>query len=457
MKNLWILTEERPKNNVLLDILRLKYSNINTKPNDLQIIPRIINGKFQFIYDIKNIVIPEIKNIYLKIVSGKSSFVDYLVVLQDNEPKDDDKDINILYAVEETKTTDNQSRNTAVYQRATKFVYLDLYYPNIKKYMLYNYTNNNTNKKPSDTNIFGTNMMLTIGVNFHGKDISNYFKKFKTVDDLINFKSSMKSPPANNTPITITKESNIIKISGMLSKPSTKGNIAHDPNIGALSLISKSLRMLGWKDEIIITNHGVKQEYIDKTKGRNKFLYLCNNLDIKLENINININIKPDLYWYYENKSEKIVSIFTHIYCENNDLISIYENHAGCERGYFYTNENQPLIIPKKCSKQNKINIPDLILYSPLDKEIIIIEAKQYSKINAGINALNTYNSIENHFIKKYYEKCNVTKWVILFGENDKNLIKNEKVLLYLTKDGDIMINKNSPKIFKNIFKNNTI
>ena len=107
--------------------------------------------------------------------------------------------------IEETKTSDEESRNTGVYQRGSKFVYINAYYKNIKLYMLYNEElGGREDKRPSDTSIFGTNILLTLGVNIVGKDTSRWFYRFNGLDELINFKNNMRQPPANNVPIIIT-------------------------------------------------------------------------------------------------------------------------------------------------------------------------------------------------------------------------------------------------------------
>lgn len=332
MSNLWILTEERPKKEVISNILKLEKPELDT--SNIAIIPRIENNRFKFIYDIHGVTYPGAKNIYIKTVSGKSSFFDFILFLKDEKPEPSDGEDNILYVVEETKTNDKESRNTGIYQRASKFVYVDLHYPNVTRYMLYNNESEESDDiKPSDTNIFGTNMLLTIGANFCGKNMK-WFNPFKSINELINFKSSMRKPPKGNVPINIIKYDDYIEISGRLSKPKNKGNIGHDPNIGALSIIAKTLRTLGWDKQILITKHGVSQSYVNKTKGQNKFIYICKLLNIEMENITLPEDIKiPNDYWKYEAKSEKISSIFTHIHAENNDFIGIYENHAGCERG----------------------------------------------------------------------------------------------------------------------------
>ena len=135
MSNLWILTEERPKNDVLQTIIGrfLNDRKVGFFANPLRIVPVLNNNQtFTFCYKVLGIDTPYIDNIYIKTVSGHSSFVDFLVYFQENEPKPNDIPI---YAIEETKTDDSESRNTGVYQRCSKFVYIDYFYPNVKKKM----------------------------------------------------------------------------------------------------------------------------------------------------------------------------------------------------------------------------------------------------------------------------------------------------------------------------------
>ena len=91
--------------------------------------------------------------------------MDFLVFYQDKEPIVSDTPI---FAVEETKTDDSESRNTGVFQRGSKFVYIDFFYPNIDKTMLYN-LQIQQKKDPTETNIFGSRCYRTLGVKFIGK------------------------------------------------------------------------------------------------------------------------------------------------------------------------------------------------------------------------------------------------------------------------------------------------
>jgi hypothetical protein len=137
-RNLWLLTEERPKIEVLKQILEkiAKDNGYSAFVDNLRILPILENGKFFFTYELIGFRCNRINKIFIKTVSGYSSFVDFLVFYQDEKPNPL-KDIP-NYAIEETKTDDSESRNTGVYKRRSKFVYLHRFYPNVRKIMFYN-------------------------------------------------------------------------------------------------------------------------------------------------------------------------------------------------------------------------------------------------------------------------------------------------------------------------------
>lgn len=453
---LWILTEERPKASVIKQILDLYVRDFKGKLENLsqiKIKPVINDGIFAFRYIIEGIKLKGIEEVVIKTVSGNSSFLDFLVFQQEEEPKEDGKN-KLLMAIEETKTNDDESRNTGVYQRASKFVFITSYCKDVKLYMLYNdELQAREQKKPSDTSIFGTNMLLTIGVDIVGKDTSRWFNSFSSLNEMITFKAGMRRPPVGNVPIDISVFDDRIEISGRLAKPADAGNIGHDPNIGALSIISKCLRKLGWKKDIIITKHGVLQSYVNHTQGRNKFLYICNILNLKLDKIEMPPKASlPDQYWYYEMDSEKMATILLHIVGEYYGLRGIYENHAGCERGYFKTSSNLLIPLPKKDINDVNLYIPDLVLHDPKTNIITLIEGKKLSTIKAGIEEIKYYDSIETEFIKPYYPSCTIYRWVTIFGGNLNNL-PDDRILLYLNKSGKIIINPKAPECIKQAFR----
>lgn len=240
-KNIWLLTEERPKQEVLSAILT-KFATDNNFAaflSTFRILPVLKDENFTFIYEIIGFCCNKVNKIFVKTTSGYSSFVDFLLFYQDDEPTQNDIPI---YAIEETKTDDKESRNTGVSQRCSKFVFIEHYYPNIKKIMLYN-LQVEQKEKPTDTYIFGTRLLLTLGVEILGKTLCNkFFVPFQSVDEIIDFKNKMRKPPKGNIPILLTKIANKIEISGRLWK---SGTLSHDPNIGGLTCIAAVLRKLG--------------------------------------------------------------------------------------------------------------------------------------------------------------------------------------------------------------------
>ena len=476
MDNLWLLTEERPKPSVILQIVKAYCEDFHDKlldGNNVRIRPVIKNdsarcdqtvikgGIFQFVYEVEGLKVAGADRIYIKIVSGSSSFLDFLLFKQHDVPKEGNLADSPIMAIEETKTGYDESRNTSVYQRGSKFVYISAFYSDINLYMLYNDEHQVSEEKdPPKTFVFGTKMLRTLGVKIIGKNLSDSeFRRFQSLDDLIAFKAKMPPPPGkNNIPIAITKYDDRIEISGRLSKPVECHNIGHDPNIGALSLISKCIRALGWgKDkDIVITEHGVSQEYVNRTSGANKFLYICSMLGVRLDGITMpSRTILPDLYWHYEKSSEKVASILLHVQCMYHGMHCVYENHAGCERGYFRTKNDESFALPKIDSLEEKLNIPDVVLYDFQSNTVVVVEGKKLSTLKKGIEQLNGYDSFENEYIKKSYQNTRIIRCLSIFG-GDEQTLPHPEVLIYVNKDGQIFLNTSAPDCIKNAFSSCT-
>lgn len=456
MDNLWLLTEERPKPSVITQIMEMYCTDFNdriTAHGQVKIKPIIENGIFQFIYKVEGLKVAGAEDIFIKTVSGSSSFLDFLLFKQADAPTEGSAADNLIMAVEETKTSDDESRNTGVYQRGSKFVYITPYYKNVRLYMLYNEElEAREEKRPSDTSIFGTNILLTLGVTVVGKDISRWFKPFDSLDELISFKACMRQPPVGNVPITIKKYDDRIEISGRLAKPADAGNIGHDPNIGALSMLSACIRKLGWEKDIVVTLHGVTQRYVDRTQGKNKFLYICNILGMRLDGITMPRNVAlPDLYWHYEKRSEKMADILLHVQTVYHGMYCVYENHAGCERGYFRTKEGGLIALPKKDRHGVNLYLPDVVLYDEGTNFILLVEGKKLATLEQGVREIEHYDSIEQEYIYPKYPNVTIMRCISIFGGVCR-AVPHEKVLFYLADDGHIIINQNAPACIKRCF-----
>ena len=445
--NLWILFEERPKVEIIRKILQIytEDNNCILDAKNLKIKPIFNDNIFQFSYKLENCKISNIENIYLILVSGYSSFVDFLLFRSTTKPLENDNLKNCLYGIEETKTDSSESRNTAAGQRGTKFIFLDYFKllssnSYLKKIMLYNNLNTQ-NEVEAESVKFIKRCLLTNDIKFYG-DYSGNYKKFQNIQELINSKNHLRQPPKGNTPVRLTKTNNTIEISGILSKPSSKGNIGHDPNQGQLITISDTLRKLGWQNRILITKHKVKQFYINKVRG-NKFLFAMKILNIELEQIDTpKINI-PKNYWYYENTGEKVASILLHIICNYLEFESIYENHAGSERGYFYTSNRTEIVVSKKHNGEN-INLPDFVFLDEENKTIFICEGEMFKNYKKGVEQLLGFDLFIDLYLKKYYPNYKIIKSIILSDANSNECL--DKVIFQLNTNGKIISSSSLPK-----------
>ena len=149
----------------------------------------------------------------------------------------------------------------------------------------------------------------------------------------------------------------------------------------------------------------------------------------------------PISYWHYEEKSEKMASILFHIACEGIGLKEIYQNHAGCERGYFKTADGRLIALPKYCCQDNhNLLIPDLIMRDDTNRIIYLIEGKKLSTIRAGLVEIEDYDDIENLYITPNFPGYEVRRYLTIFGGNSANL-PDEEVLFYLKDNGQIIMN----------------
>ncbi len=454
-KSLWFLTEERPKKKVLRTIFE-KFANdygFAVFIDTIRIFPILKEEKFTFTYKVTGFTCNGVKDVFIKTVSGNSSFTDFLIFYQDTEPTLKDEPI---YAIEETKTDDKESRNTGVYQRCSKFVFIESYYPNTKKIMLYN-LQIEQKETPTETYIFGTRLLLTLGVEILGKKLDeDIFQPFKSIDEIIAFKDKMTKAPKGNISILLAKKDSKIEISGRLFK---SGSLAHDPNIGALSIISAVLRKLGWDKDIVITRHGLEQKHIGV---KNKFIQIANKINIKLDNLTIpKVQMNQD-YWKYDKDGEKLGTIFIHLIVENfTQGYSIFENHAGSEKGYFIPLKGEPIPLAKYKDREKYkagdktqiIEIPDLILVDNEENEIINIEGEKYINRNKGILQIKTFDFIEKAYIKSYYPKYKIIRTVVVFGSEETTILEVE-IGFMLNRNGQLVLGIKAPKLFQKAVKN---
>jgi len=442
--NLWILTEERPKKEVIKKIIDKSsiILNSNIVIKNFKINPVIENNKFLHIFKISDVKSDQIKNIYIRLISSKSSFVDFLVFNQKNEPNPEQILKNCIFAIEETKTNSYDSRNTAMGQRSSKFntlnYYIQKYKAETKPVMFFSHEQADEDHK--SVNFINRSLYhLECGIEFWGKNSSN-FKKFESLDEFIKIKNQIADTNTrkNDTPIRITKEKNIIKISALLANPNKSnknytGRIGHDPNMGQIPLIAKVIRSLGWTKRIIITNHQVLQNRI----GTNKFVNLANFINFELENCKLPKSDFNFDYWEYEKNKEKVATILVQVILENNNLVTIFDNHGGCEKSYFYNKQNKEIKIDKKFSADGG-KIPDIVMRDDKNKIIYQFEGKKFETLNKGLEEIKHFDLFEKKFLKECYPEYKYKRSLVINGGEKKNI--NEI---------DFQIDRNNNLIFK--------
>lgn len=218
------------------------------------------------------------------------------------------------------------------------------------------------------------------------------------------------------------------------------------------------MRKLGWKHSIEITQHGLAQNHVGTS---NKFIQIANKLDIKLYGLKVPVAVANTDYWKYDTNGEKLGTIFIHIVVESFTAgYSIFENHAGCEKGYFITATGEPIALEKykdrvlyKAGDKSQINhIPDLILVDFGRSEVINIEGKKYKFRQNGIDELNNYDFIEENYIRKHYPKFKILRTVVLYGSTEQQIIEIEIGFL-LNEIGELVLGIKAPKLFEEAIK----
>ncbi len=166
-----------------------------------------------------------------------------------------------------------------------------------------------------------------------------------------------------------------------------------------------------------------------------------NSLDIQLKDIDAPNLFFPDNYWYYEKNGEKIATIFLHVLCDYLRFHSIYANHAGAERGYFYTSNKSEIVIDKK------IHLPDYVFADLKNKKVYVCEGEMFNNYEQGIIQLEGFEQFINDYIIENYKNFSVESFVVLSNSNDDDL--KEKVIFQIGSDGDIKFSTKLPHKIK--------
>ena len=436
-KEFKVLTEEVPNISEIITMLNLIGHNIS---GEYEIKPCITEGnifKGQWLLELLGITV----TIYL--FKGESSSVDYMLFDGDYDLSKGDAG-GALVILESTKTCDDSSRNTAVYQRITKFVMYDRMYPESKAIKVMFYCDNKWKKKLTATAKFGMRLKRTFDIHIYtlndDKNIVKMQEKFEikpyeSSDELIKSKNDIIQKKGNVS-IRMRREKDNIYISLKLDKGKGKysGIISNDPNVGFLSGVIRCFEKLnpGKQNKYIIENHGINQKYFDKCP-KSKLWYCCHGINIEFEDCDIKQRPKlPDKYFTIENKmTEKISTILCDMVSEQK---TIFSNHGGCAL---------TCIQGLNCEENvgRTMHRPDLVLKNIKKKEILIIEGKIEKDLSKGETQLSDeYLNGFINLIKQNYTDYSIKKGLCITISDIEKISKYNNlqypIIFAIDKDG---------------------
>lgn len=413
MQHFTVLTEEIPNIDEIRVMMKMISHDIPYSTTNSDIIPNIVHDDNGMIFKGEWCLKYDIFVITIKLFKGNTSCIDYM--LFDSEYNLENGDASgALVILESTKTCDNVSRNTAVYQRLAKFTTYDNMYPKSNAIKVMFWCNNDWKKSLTHTAEVGMRLMDTLNINMYAYSNGSIInlkdkyqiKPFETVDDVIVSKNNANQKKGNES-IRIYRESNIINIAIKLDKGVSKhsGIISHDPNVGFLSAILNTFEKITNKpyhNKYIIHNHGIDQEYFDKCP-KSKLWYSTNNINIEFNDRIIKDRPKiPCSYFTLENQmTEKLATILYDMVSENK---TIFSNHGGCALTYIKGNGCHDNV-------GQKMPRPDIVFENKEKNELIVVEGKLEKELLKGIKQLSDTHlegfvaklkkMYPNHVIKK--------------------------------------------------------
>jgi len=409
MKTFTICTEENPQVNEIEFILNYLGHSCKVRKLMSSVKENVWNGTFIAEVDDASL------NVEIILVKGSGSFVDYIIYDHQNPNYNS---VPILL-VESTKTTDSESRNTAINQRFTKFAVARQRFPTTPLVLYYN-TVQLTN---TQTSHFGRRLLATFGVKVYdvnGKNLLTDTPPFTSVEEIIKEKNSFKEKKGNiSVKITLISE-HTYAISAKLSKGNNT-TICHDPNKGLITGIASAIYSLDKKANFIIKNHCVEVEKIKKTTD--KFWYANSAYNLQLEGCNISSKdvICPTGYWVRDNESEKASTVNYQNHMEKKGWITVYHNHSSSARSYFTDIEGNNHQVPKD------MTIPDVVVINKEKKQIEICEGKILKDCFLGVKQLDNLTKFQN-YVETYYKEYTIKRGLCLYVNHLREIesIKNK-------------------------------
>jgi hypothetical protein len=380
--------------------------------------------------------------IHIILFKGTTSCVDYMLFAGAPDPCATGSAEHALCILESTKTSDKESRNTAVNQRIIKFTtYFRLYPRSTAIPVMFWLDANWTLTKLTPTAVFGFKLMTTIGIRLFMNskdDVVNSITDmgtvmeigpFISVDDMIQCKNNIPEKKGNvsvklahrrllNVKTRVLTHVFDVSIKLDKGKNAFAGKISHDPNVGLLSGLLNAVDKLEPNSRNIITNHNVLQEYFDKCP-KSKLWYSIHGLHIEFDGITVN-PVPPPLpsqYFVVEHSmTEKLATILCQM---TSSCATIFSNHGGCALTSVLSENGQSVSVGRT------MNRPDILFADPVKKEITIVEGKVESDIRKGVVQLGSAHLSEFvDMVQSEYPEYTIRRGLCVTIDCIKNISK---------------------------------
>lgn len=408
---LWVLGEENPNTDTTYKAIKIPLDKL-----EIDYISYLSHFRARRLstkeYIIEGFLSDSFVEIRYLIVSGVTSFPDYVFYLQEKRP---DNDSTPIHAIEATKNGFEAAGNMTDQRSEKDVLFREKFGTNVPFTYFLN-TPFNSSNVPKTSNLRALRRMATCEVqichSFIGTE--NYSKidisPFSSIDELVEDDRNLAWLGNGN-----------IAFSLPLWKSGNPSDFS-DPNVGRLCSIANTLRKLGFEGKFSIKNPKISTK---KFKSRNKMSLILNALldffaEIDVEGIGKleKQEFSDEGYIEFDIEGEKIASLaLENIFLEKGYKI-IFSNHAGCEKGFICTEDGRWVSLPGKDKYGEKYGIPDLVVVDIKNKKILFFEAEQYKKKNKGHDQILAPKFVRGcQFIMSFYPGYSAEIHLATYGE----------------------------------------
>lgn len=438
----WIYGEEKPNSDSIKTSIEYIYK-------DMGLYHIFSKKEFRAVrmaadeYRIEGILCEEFADIRYKIVKGETSFPDSIHFFQVEKPTS--KDIP-TYICEDTKNGFDESGNMTD-QRSEKFALAKATWPTAKCVYVVN-TKPDGKQEPYNCHKRAMKRMRTNG---HKSIVSSFDKDGYTLLEVGSYKTVQELVNEDQRLTTIDTGDIHLDIPLWKSKnPKTTS----DPNVGVTCSVVETLNTLGFKGTLWIKNHYLDIGMFDGKNKLSRILrhFVDDNFQIHIEGYGY---IKSEKYTgenyfgFIEDTNEKVASIALENIFENlDDWEIIFDNHAGCSKGYFYTG-NEHIAVPKQTPKIGEkkpvdLGLPDLVVINYKLKKILIIEGESKNNIEKGYEQIKQQKFKDFcSWVSRSYRGYEIECHLCVYGTlKDKDKIKyKDKIFYSLDSENNEVIN----------------